>query len=170
MHLNPKSHYLRQTLFMLWLLALGLVSAACTPVGHVPVSTPMDASVSPLTPVNHISLFDHRWLVAAVVEQGEALAFDTLGTVHIHFDARGALNFYSVACAGGAYRMNFKGGQTYELTQGEIGLVDCGELKMKQYDALVTALGTTTAYKLVNNQVYLAGDNVQFVLEIDDPH
>jgi len=150
-------------------LSLGLVSAACTPVGRVPTPTPMDAPVSPLLATNHASLFDHRWRVAVVTEQGEALAFDALGTVHIHFDTRGALNFYSVVCVGGAYRMIFKDGQTYELTQAEVAPVDCGQLKMKQYSAMITALGATTAYAIVNDQVYLTGDNVQFVLAMDDP-
>ena len=124
-------------------------------------------SLGPLIPGTNTVLAENRWRLIEVTDQSGDVGFEALSPVYIDFDIAGILHIFA-GCPAGAYRITAQSDYQYELTQSMFSAVDCGETVNKQFDGVHNALKATTQYAIQDNQLFLTGDNVRIILEIDN--
>jgi heat shock protein HslJ len=124
-------------------------------------------NLGPLIPGTNTVLAENRWRLVEANDHGEMIALDAVSPIYFTFDVAGLLNIFA-DCLAATYKIAAPSDRRYELTQSMFAATDCGETVNKQFNRVHNALNATTEYTIQDNQLFLTGDNVRIVLEIDN--
>lgn len=150
--------------FVCWWLAVMLMATACVPPGSAPRVMPE----SPLIPGTNVALVQNRWRVVEIIYQAENVAFDVIQPIYVSFTIDGQLLKRATHCNAVGYYIVAHSEQRYQLVQGAGTARGCGAIGEKQDVTVGKALRATTKYEMHGTQLFLTGDDVRIVLEIDN--
>ncbi len=148
-----------------------LIASSCT-VTPVPASnSPVQIeSESPLIPGINTFLIENRWRLIEITYRSVAVEFEAIQPIYLTFTADGQLIKETTDCNSGGYYIIASSERKYHLEPGTGTAQDCGEAGNQQYDRITEAIAATTAYEIEGNQLFLTGDDVRIILEVDNVH
>jgi len=120
---------------------------------------------NPLTIGAGTDLLEKSWRLAKVTHQGKVIDAGPMQPLYFGFASDGYLTIASSTCYVGSYEVIPETARQYDITAEYYSSDPCVDAQMRQ---VVEMLDQTTAFEIKDGQLFLIGDDVQIVLEIDN--
>lgn len=124
----------------------------------------------PLIPGPNSVLADNRWRLSEATYHGNSINFAAIQPVYVTFTADGQLVQRSTNCNTVEHTILVTDDlhYYYRLVPGTRTAEDCGEMGNQQEERLTAAISASKKFIIDMNQLFLIGDDVRIVLEIDN--